>query len=135
MVIGNKLRRLRIEKGYSQEYLADVLAISQKTYSNMENDKSSISIDTLKKIAEEYKIDLIELISEDKVIVQINSSTENNSFRKERMNSPKRAICNGNAIHQNIFTTIKLYKLRTKIRTVIHHLSLFHWFIIRGQIV
>ncbi len=81
MVIGNKLRRLRIEKGYSQEYLADVLAISQKTYSNMENDKSSITIDTLKKIAEEYKIDLIELLSDDKVIVQNNSSREINSFQ------------------------------------------------------
>ena len=112
MVIGNKLRRLRIEKGYSQEYLADVLAISQKTYSNMENDKSSITIDTLKKIAEEYKIDLIELISEDKVIVQINSSTENNSFQggiiinhmseellnqmKERIEELKQTICDKN---------------------------------------
>ncbi len=47
--IGYKLRKLRMEKGYKQEYLAEVLEISQKTYSNMENDKSSISIDTLKK--------------------------------------------------------------------------------------
>jgi transcriptional regulator with XRE-family HTH domain len=38
--IGNRLRKLRIAKGYSQEYMADVLQISQKTYSNMENDKS-----------------------------------------------------------------------------------------------
>jgi len=49
MVISNKLRKLRMEKGYSQEYLAEVLAVSQKTYSNMENNKSSISIKTLKK--------------------------------------------------------------------------------------
>lgn len=79
--IGDKLRKLRMEKGYKQEYMADVLKISQKTYSNMENDKSTISIDTLKKIAEEYKIDLMELISDDKVIIQNNSSRENSTFQ------------------------------------------------------
>jgi transcriptional regulator with XRE-family HTH domain len=77
--IGSKLRKLRMEKGYKQEYLADVLEISQKTYSNMENDKSSISIDTLKKIAQEYKIDLLELISDDKVI-QHNNSHDSSTF-------------------------------------------------------
>jgi transcriptional regulator with XRE-family HTH domain len=79
--IGSKLRKLRMEKGYKQEYMADVLEISQKTYSNMENDKSSISIDTLKKIAEEYKIDLIELLSDDKVIIQHNNSHESSTFQ------------------------------------------------------
>ncbi|MEM0542919.1 helix-turn-helix transcriptional regulator [Flavobacterium sp. j3] len=81
MVIGNKLRKLRMEKGYSQEYLAEVLEVSQKTYSNMENNKSSLSIDTLKKIAEEYKIDIIELLSDDRVIVQNNSSRESSTFQ------------------------------------------------------
>ena len=81
MRIGNKLRKLRMEKGYSQEYLAEVLEVSQKTYSNMENSKSSVSIDTLKKIAEEYKIDLIELLSDDRVIVQNNSSRESSTFQ------------------------------------------------------
>lgn len=81
MVIGNKLRKLRMENGYSQEYLAEVLEVSQKTYSNMENNKSSISIETLKKIAAEHKIELIELLSDDKVIVQNNSSRESSSFQ------------------------------------------------------
>lgn len=53
--IGNRLKELRINKGYKQEYLAEILAVSQKTYSNMENDKSTISIDTLKKIAQNTK--------------------------------------------------------------------------------
>lgn len=79
--IGNRLRKLRMIKGYSQEYMADVLKISQKTYSNMENDKSSISIDTLKKIAEEYKVDLMEILSDDKVIVQQNNSHDSSTFQ------------------------------------------------------
>lgn len=71
--IGIRLRKLRMDKGYKQEYLADILKVSQKTYSNMENDKSSISIEILKKIAEEYKMNLIDLISDEKVAVQHNS--------------------------------------------------------------
>ena len=78
--IGSKLRKLRMEKGYKQEYMAEVLEISQKTYSNMENDKSSISLDTLKKIAQEYKIDLLELLKDDKVVIQNNSSNDTSTF-------------------------------------------------------
>lgn len=79
--IGSRLRKLRMDRGYKQEYMAEVLKVSQKTYSNMENDKSSISIDTLKKIANEYKIDLIELLNDDKTIVQYNHSIDNSTFQ------------------------------------------------------
>jgi len=79
--IGSRLRKLRMEKGYKQEYMADILKVSQKTYSNMENDKSSISIETLKKIAEEYKIDLLDLITSETPIIQNNNSNENGTFQ------------------------------------------------------
>lgn len=79
--IGNRLRKLRMDRGYKQEYMAEVLKVSQKTYSNMENDKLSISIDTLKRIAEEYKIDLLELLSNDTTIVQHNNSNEHSTFQ------------------------------------------------------
>jgi transcriptional regulator with XRE-family HTH domain len=71
--IGNKLRQLRINKGYSQEYMAEILAVSQKTYSNMENDKTSISIEALKKIAEEYRVNILKLLSDEKIMVQQNN--------------------------------------------------------------
>jgi len=103
-----------MEKGYSQDYLAEVLEVSQKTYSNMENNKSSISIDTLKKIAKEYKIDLIELLSDDKVNAQNNSLRESSSFQggiiinhlteellnqmKERIEELKRTISEKNKL-------------------------------------
>jgi transcriptional regulator with XRE-family HTH domain len=78
--IGDKLRKLRANKGYSQEYMAETLEISQKTYSNMENDKSSISIENLKKIAEEFNVDLLELLSDGKVIVQYNTANDSSTF-------------------------------------------------------
>jgi transcriptional regulator with XRE-family HTH domain len=79
--IGNKLRQLRMNKGYSQEYMAEILAVSQKTYSNMENDKTSISIEVLKKIAEEYKVNMIELLSDGKVVVQHNNFSDTSSLQ------------------------------------------------------
>lgn len=78
--IGHKLRKFRTEKGYSQEYMADRLKISQKTYSNMENEKTEITIDTLKQIADELEIDLLELLSDGKIIVQYNTSTDTSTF-------------------------------------------------------
>ena len=50
--IGENLRTLRYSKKLSQEDIAALLAISQKTYSNMENGRSKIDIETLKKIAD-----------------------------------------------------------------------------------
>lgn len=82
ITIGNKLRQLRMNKGYSQEYVSEILAVSQKTYSNMENDKTSISIEVLKKIAEEYKVDLIELLSEGKIGVHQNNFSDISSLRE-----------------------------------------------------
>ena len=79
--IGYRLRKLRTDKGYKQEYMAEVLKVSQKTYSNMENDKSSISIAALKKIAHEYKIDLLDLLSDEKIIIQHNNTIDNSIFQ------------------------------------------------------
>ena len=74
--IGIKLRKLRNSKGYTQDYMAEKLKVSQKTYSNMENEKATISLETLKKIAEELDTDLIELISDSKVVIQYNTTND-----------------------------------------------------------
>ena len=43
LTLGEKLRKLRKEKGYSQEYFAECLKLSQKKVSNMENDTNNAS--------------------------------------------------------------------------------------------
>jgi transcriptional regulator with XRE-family HTH domain len=78
--MGNKLRQLRMNKGYSQEYMAEILAVSQKTYSNMENDKTSISIEVLIKLGEEYKVDMIELLCDCIGLTQYNNFSEKSSM-------------------------------------------------------
>uniref|UniRef100_UPI00404A7419 helix-turn-helix transcriptional regulator n=1 Tax=Flavobacterium sp. TaxID=239 RepID=UPI00404A7419 len=78
--LGQKLRKLRFENGYSQEYIAQCLNLSQKTISNMENDKTTITLNTLKKISNELDVDLLELLSESKVVVQHNNSHDTSTF-------------------------------------------------------
>jgi transcriptional regulator with XRE-family HTH domain len=58
MKISNYLRKYRIDNGYSQEYVAEIIQVSQKTYSNMENDKSAVTIKTIKQLIDLYHIDI-----------------------------------------------------------------------------
>lgn len=48
-MIGSKIKKIRNEKGYSQEYMADRLNIAQSTFHYIECGKSIPSIDLLKK--------------------------------------------------------------------------------------
>jgi transcriptional regulator with XRE-family HTH domain len=56
-MIQAKIRNARTQKGYSQEYMADGLGISQKQYSRLENGESGITLDYLEKICEKLEID------------------------------------------------------------------------------
>lgn len=40
MTLGEKLKTLQLNKNLTQEYLATELGITQKTYSNFENNKT-----------------------------------------------------------------------------------------------
>jgi len=52
MNIGDKLRKIREAKDYSQEYLATKLKITQPSYARIENGCTRLSTDRLEKIAE-----------------------------------------------------------------------------------
>lgn len=56
------IRKLRTQKGYSQEYMAYELKISQKTYSNIENNKSLLTIEMVEKIAFILEVPFLELL-------------------------------------------------------------------------
>ncbi len=72
MEVADKIRKLRVQKGYSQEYLADRLGISQKTYSNIEAGKSRLDIRLLDDLAEVLEVGVEELLFSDKTINQVN---------------------------------------------------------------
>jgi transcriptional regulator with XRE-family HTH domain len=75
--LSKRLRALRIERGFTQEYLSDLLKIPQSSYSKLENNKGKIDVKVLKKIADLYEIDLVELFKTDHIIN--NNQTDSNS--------------------------------------------------------
>ncbi|WP_291115047.1 helix-turn-helix domain-containing protein [Flavobacterium sp. UBA6135] len=67
--IGNKLKKLRKNKGYSQEEVANLLHNSQSTYARIENGESHSSANHIVKICEVYEITPEELIKSDSVVI------------------------------------------------------------------
>ena len=63
MNISSKIRKIRELKGFSQDYLAQSMGISQAAYSKIENNNENLTIDKIKKIAVILEIDPMELIN------------------------------------------------------------------------
>lgn len=61
MIAAQHIKELRIEHNYSQEYLANELDISQKTYSNIENGKTKLNLDHLIKLSKVFNMDMMGL--------------------------------------------------------------------------
>lgn len=50
--VGNKIKKLRELKNYSQEFMADKLGISQAQFSKIERDESDMNVSRLSEIAD-----------------------------------------------------------------------------------
>lgn len=63
MTVGERIKRVREGKGFSQEYMAHVLEMSQSNYHKIESGKTEkIDYKTMFKIAEVLETDLTELL-------------------------------------------------------------------------
>jgi len=60
--IGFHIKRIREQKGYSQEFMSKQLNISQATYARMESQEIKISIDRLQKIADILEVDILSFL-------------------------------------------------------------------------
>ena len=69
MTLGEKLKKARINKNFTQEYLAEVLNVSQKTYSNFENDKSKPAFAQVEDIARHLDVSVLDFLSGDSVTI------------------------------------------------------------------
>ncbi len=58
MEYAKRIRLIRAHKGFTQEYVADKLAISQAAYSKMERKAGSCSLLTLEKVADVLEVTL-----------------------------------------------------------------------------
>lgn len=64
--IGEKVRIQRMIKGFSQEYMAFMLNISQAAYSNLERDETEMTIRRVFEIAEIFEMSPFELMPKPK---------------------------------------------------------------------
>ncbi len=62
---GTKIRKHRQAKGYSQDYMATQLSISQNAYSKIESDQTNVKANTLERIAEILGVDKMKLMAGD----------------------------------------------------------------------
>lgn len=74
MTLGDKLKKARIGKNLTQEYLAEVLNVSQKTYSNFENDKSKPAFAQVEDIAKILDVSVLDFLSGDNITVNQNDN-------------------------------------------------------------
>lgn len=63
-----KIKILRLEKNFTQDYLAEQLNISQSYYAKIENGKKEMSIKMFFDILKILEVDILSFVSELKII-------------------------------------------------------------------
>jgi transcriptional regulator with XRE-family HTH domain len=75
-----KLEKIRELKGYSQEYMADKLKVSQATYIKLEKDDKFVNFEKLAEISAIFEIDPLKLINFDEQVVFNNYNSTQAGF-------------------------------------------------------
>lgn len=70
MEIGKKLKNTRLQKGFTQEAVAEKIQVSRQTISNWENEKSYPDIVSVVNLSKLYEISLDELLKEDRRMLE-----------------------------------------------------------------
>ncbi|MBC7912908.1 MAG: helix-turn-helix transcriptional regulator [Pyrinomonadaceae bacterium] len=63
-MLGKKIRLLRLEREYSQSYMAYRLQISQKSFSKIENGKTALTVKRLYDISNILEVSIEQLVKE-----------------------------------------------------------------------
>lgn len=87
-----RIRKIRRDKDFSQDYMAEVLGLSQSQYSRIENAECSVDIDKATKIAEILDVnplDIVDFYNKQEFINcsqsgNINTINNNSDFEEER---------------------------------------------------
>ena len=77
MDIGTKIRKMRELRNFTQEHMADLLKVSQSTYSRFEKDDSDLTISQIEKISEILEVKVEDLINFNDKLVFNNYSSNN----------------------------------------------------------
>jgi transcriptional regulator with XRE-family HTH domain len=74
MNIGDKIKRVREAKSFTQKQVAVMLEMDQSQYSKIENGKTDPTTSTLEKIAKTLGVEISELFSSDDIFKDVNSA-------------------------------------------------------------
>ena len=81
MSLGKKLKQARLNKNLSQDFMAEMLEVSQKTYSNFENNKTKPDFSQIEKISKILDVSVLEFLEDtEKYNFYQNNTGTNNGF-------------------------------------------------------
>jgi len=93
MTLGQRLKKVRIDKGYSQSDVATFLNISRQSISRWETDKAYPDIDNLVVLSKYYEVSIDELLTETKELQQeINEKTEQMNKNIEEIENKQKKL-------------------------------------------
>lgn len=87
--IANRLQKLRKEKGFSQEELADALGISRQAVSKWERAEASPDTDNLICLAKLYNVSLDSLLDTDETIEELKEEQKEKAEEAEKVETKK----------------------------------------------
>jgi transcriptional regulator with XRE-family HTH domain len=93
--VGQKIKKIRELRNFTQEYMADKLAISQTSYGNLEREETEITLKRLLQVAQILEIKISDLLGFDENKMLVGNMTNNSptqagviynheSFERER---------------------------------------------------
>lgn len=74
MDVGNKIKKFREQRNYTQQYMSDRLNISQNTYSKIETGGIKLTVERLNQIAEVLEVPIEQILSSDNQVFNFNNS-------------------------------------------------------------
>lgn len=78
--IGNKIKKVRELRNYTQEYMANKLGMSLTGYGNIERDETDLQYSRLEKIADALGMRIEDLISfDEKIVFNFTNNTNHNA--------------------------------------------------------
>ncbi len=72
--IGQKVRRIREEKQWTQEFIANKLEISQNTYSKIESGSIKLTIDRISELSKILDVPIEDMLSDDTKTFHLNNN-------------------------------------------------------------
>lgn len=90
---GSKIKSFRLLRGLSQVEMAEKLNITQSTYSRIETDEHTLTVDILKRIAEVLDVTIGDIVSNEPIIIQNNASNQGTQIaRNENFYSAQKEL-------------------------------------------